>query len=112
MIDDAIREFKAALIAALPPDGDHSAESACQALDEIIAAIRAECFANSPLTAWLMQEPGTRFTMAEYDEDSKRIRCNLDDVNDDGDDPVAFGYGESIEEAQAAAMNMLAGRVQ
>jgi hypothetical protein len=28
------------------------------------------------------------------------------------EEPVAFGYGESIEEAQAAAMNMLAGRVQ
>jgi hypothetical protein len=101
-------EFRAHLESALASLPEQEREELLRGFDVVAAAIRKECFAVSPITKWLMGDPGNRFTIAEYDEDTKRIRVNLDDVNVE-DDPVAIGYGESVEEACADAMNKLMG---
>jgi hypothetical protein len=103
---DLIDDLKFALHNALDDNDSTNTEAEMlRAIDVVVEAVRAEAFQPSPITAWLMGSPGHRFTLAEYDEEKKLIRCNLDDVDDDTDEPVATGFGESIEEAQAAAVN-------
>lgn len=86
---------------------EHYTEEFRRSVDVLLEATRKEAFQPSPLTVWLMQSPGERFTLAEYDEDAKRIRVNLDDIDGEEDEPVAVGFGESVEEAQADAINKL-----
>jgi hypothetical protein len=106
-------ELRAELKRALMDGAPHRATGMewCRAVDVLINAVideeRKSCFANSPVTAWLMGSPSHRFLLAEYDEETKRIRVNLDDIDDEEDEPVATGTGESVEQAIADALNKL-----
>ncbi len=108
---DLRAEFRQTLVAVSIHLPAATLDELLRGLDVLLEATRKEAFQPSPLTVWLMQSPGERFTIAEYDDEKKRIRVNLDDVNGEEDDPVAVGFGESVEEAQAAAINALEGKV-
>lgn len=101
-----LREEMRALLMDLAPNGA-TGDEWHRALDVLLDATRRDCFTNSPATTWLMGSPSHRFLLAEYCEETKRIRVQLDDVDDDTDDPVATGVGESVEEAISAALNAL-----
>ena len=104
---DLRAEYRQALLALEHQLHSQHVAELLQGLDALLDATRRECFANSPITVWLMGSPSHRFLLAEYDEESKRIRVNLDDVDDEEDEPVATGTGESVEEAVSAALNAL-----
>jgi len=89
---------------------EHYTEEFRRSVDALIEETRRDCFVNSPLSIWLVQSTTDRFAFAEYDESSKRIRVDLHDVGADDeheDEPVARGFGESVEEAIGDALNQL-----